>query len=113
MAKKLLPIPSAGEMLKTEFLDEMGMSQNALARALGVPNNRIHEIVKDERSISADTDLRLCKFFGLSEGYFLSIQMTCDIMKAKRTASAAIAKITPYRAEEQTSSRPRMHKKSS
>ena len=58
--------PHPGEILKEEFLSEIGMSQNQLAHALGVPANRIHAIVKGARDITADTDLRLCKFFGLS-----------------------------------------------
>src|ERR1700724_112171 len=60
-----------GEILKEEFLNEIGMSQNQLAHAIGVPGNRIHAIVNGTRDITGDTDLRLCKFFGLSEGYFL------------------------------------------
>ena len=67
MNKKFLKNPHAGEILKTEFLDEIGMSQNALAKAIKVPSNRIHDIVRGQRSITADTDLRLCKYFGLSE----------------------------------------------
>jgi addiction module HigA family antidote len=61
--------PHPGEILKEEFLNEIGMSQNQLAHAIGVPGNRIHAIVNGTRDITGDTDLRLCKFFGLSEGY--------------------------------------------
>jgi antitoxin HigA-1 len=75
MIKKTLKNPHAGEILKTKFLDELGMSQNALARAINVPPNRIHTIVRGLRAITAHTDLRLCKFFGLSEGYFLRLQI--------------------------------------
>lgn len=96
MAKKLLHNPHAGEILKTEFLDELGMSQNALARALGVPPNRIHAIVRGERTITADTDLRLCKFFGLSEGYFLRLQVSYELLEAKRKIANKIAAIKPY-----------------
>lgn len=96
MLKKLLKNPHAGEILKTEFLEELGMSQNALARAINVPPNRIHDIVKGQRSITADTDLRLCKFFGLSEGYFLRLQLAYDVLEAKRTLQNQIKKIKPY-----------------
>ena len=72
MVKRTVHNPNAGEILKEEFLNELNMSQNALARAINVPANRIHAIIRGDRSITADTDLRLCKFFGLSEGYFLS-----------------------------------------
>src|ERR1035437_10823959 len=57
--------PHPGEILKEEFLSEIAVSQNQLARAIGVPGNRIHDIVNGTRDITADTDLRLCKFFGL------------------------------------------------
>ena len=76
MTKKTIPNSHIGEILKFEFLDELNMSQNALAKAIDVPANRIHAIVHGERSITADTDLRLCKFFGLSEGYFLRLQIS-------------------------------------
>jgi len=68
-----LPNPHPGVILKEEFLNEIGMSQNQLAEALGVPGNRIHAIVNGTRNVTADTDLRLCRFFGLSEGYFLRL----------------------------------------
>src|SRR5580658_5554606 len=76
--------PHPGKILKEEFLKEIGMSQNRLARAIGVPSNRIHAIVNGTRDITADTDLRLCKFFGLSEGYFLRLQNAYDTLEAKR-----------------------------
>lgn len=94
----LLHNPHPGEILKAEFLVEIGMSQNRLANAIGVPPNRIHAIIAGTRGITADTDLRLCKFFGLSEGYFLRIQNAFDMLKAKRQASKGIAKIKPYKA---------------
>ena len=75
--------PYVGEILKFEFLDELNMSQNALAKAIDVPVNRIHAIVRGERSITADTDLRLCKFFGLSEGYFLRLQLSYELLHIK------------------------------
>jgi addiction module HigA family antidote len=90
--------PHPGDILKYEFLDEIGMSQNALAKALGVPANRIHAIVKGTRDITADTDLRLCKYFGLSEGYFQRLQVLYDTREAKRTISQQIAQIKPYHA---------------
>lgn len=96
MTKKLIHNPHVGEILKYEFLDELQMSQNALAKAIDVPANRIHAIIKGERSITADTDLRLCKFFGLSEGYFLRLQLSYEILDAKRELFKKIAKIKPY-----------------
>ena len=96
MKNKKLHNPHAGEILKYEFIDEIGISQNALANALGVPANRIHHIVKGERGITADTDLRLCKFFGLSDGYFLRLQSAHDTMEAKRALKNKIDAIPTY-----------------
>lgn len=94
--------PHPGDILKHEFLEELKMSQNALADALSVPRNRIHAIVNGTRGISADTDLRLCTFFRLSEGYWLRLQNDFDTMEAKRSAaSRSIAKIRPYVADGQ------------
>jgi antitoxin HigA-1 len=89
--------PHPGEVLKEEFLSAIGMSQNRLAQAIGVPGNRIHAIVSGTRDITGDTDLRLCKFFGLSEGYFLRLQNAYDMMEAKRRIAAQLAKIKPYK----------------
>jgi addiction module HigA family antidote len=89
--------PHPGEILKQEFLDEIGMSQNQLAQAVGVPGNRIHAIVNGTRDITGDSDLRLCKFFGLSDGYFLRLQNAYDMLEAKRRIAAQLAKIKPYK----------------
>jgi len=95
----MLRNPHPGEILKEEFLNEIGISQNQLGHAIGVPPNRIHAIVNGTRDITADTDLRLCKFFGLSEGYFLRLQNAHDIMEAKRKIAAMVAKIKPFKAD--------------
>lgn len=100
MTGKLLHNPHAGEMLKLDYLDELGLSQNALARAIGVPANRINAIVNGARRVTADTDLRLCKYFGLSEGFFLRWQTAYETMEAKRRIASKVAKIKPYRHEE-------------
>src|SRR5260370_22603439 len=89
--------PHPGEILKQEFLNEIGLSQNQLAQAIGVPGNRIHAIVNGLRDISADTDLRLCRFFGLSEGYFLRLQNAHDTLAAKRRIADQLAAIKPYK----------------
>jgi len=74
---KLDPI-TPGEILLEEFLIPMGLSQYRLAKEIGVPAQRISEIVAGKRSITADTDLRLCRFFGLSNGYWLRAQAAHD-----------------------------------
>lgn len=101
----LLRNPHPGEILKEEFLKEIGMSQNQLGHAIGVPPNRIHAIVNGTRGITADTDLRLCKLFGLSEGYFLRLQNAYDTLEAKRRITAEVAKIKPYKAPGSSHSR--------
>src|SRR5438067_6138670 len=90
--------PHPGDILKEEFLNTIGMSQNQLAHAIGVPGNRIHAIINGTRAITADTDLRLCKFFALSEGYFLRLQNAFDTLEAKRLIMGQVAKIKPYKA---------------
>ena len=90
-----IELTTAGEMLKEEFIDAFNISQNALAKALFVPPNRIHEIVNNKRKITADTDLRLTKYFGLSQGYFLRYQEDYELRIAKRKISAEINKIKP------------------
>ena len=72
--KKLKPV-IPGELLLEEFLKPMGLSQYRLAKAIGVPAQRISEIVAGKRAVTADTDLRLCRFFGLSNGYWLRMTL--------------------------------------
>ena len=95
--KKLPPV-TPGEILLEEFLMPMGISQYRLAKEIGVPAQRISEIVSGRRSVSADTDLRLCRFFGLSPGYWLRAQGAHDIEVAQDALAGAIAKIRPWSA---------------
>lgn len=80
-------------MLREEFLTPMGISQYRLAKEIGVPPQRIGEIVAGKRSITADTDLRLCKFFGLSKGYWLRAQGAYDTEVAEDALSETLKKI--------------------
>ena len=91
----LLPIPTVGEILLEEFLKPMALSQNALARAVAVPPRRINEIVLGKRAVTADTDLRLTRYFGLSEGFFLRLQMDCDLRVQKRVLGNKLDAIKP------------------
>jgi len=91
-------IPTIGEVLASEFLDPMNISQNALAKALGIPQNRLSDIVNGKRGVSADTDLRLCKYFGLTDGYFTGLQMDFDRIAAKRKLQKDLDKIIPLKA---------------
>ena len=96
MAKKLPPPIHPGEILLEEFLKPLGISQYRAAKEIGVPAQRIGEMVAGKRAISADTDLRLCRFFGLSEGYWLRGQARFDTETAKDTLAAELAKIKPW-----------------
>ncbi len=90
-----LPNPTPGEILIEDFLKPLALSQTALARALFVPPRRINEIVLGKRSISADTDLRLTRYFGLSPGFFLGLQADHDLMERRRVLGAELEKIAP------------------
>lgn len=87
--------PHAGEVLMSEFLEPLSMSQNALARAIGVPPRRINEIVLGKRAITADTDLRLARYFNMSEGFFLRLQANYELLERKRALGDTLEKITP------------------
>jgi addiction module HigA family antidote len=88
-----------GEVLLEEFLRPMGLSQYRLAIAIGVPESRINAIVKGRRAITADTDLRLCRFFGLSEGFWLRMQASHDLKVARHDLGEALAAIQPWQQE--------------
>lgn len=88
-----IELTTTGEMLKEEFIDPFKLSQNALASAIFVPPNRIHQIIKGTRRITADTDLRLTKYFGLSQGYFLRYQEDYELRITKRKIANEIANI--------------------
>jgi addiction module HigA family antidote len=90
-----LPNPTPGDILLEDFLKPIGMSQTALAKAIGVPPRRINEIVLGKRAVTADTDLRLARYWGLSEGFWLSLQIDYDLMQQRRKMGAELAKITP------------------
>jgi addiction module HigA family antidote len=91
----LLHNPHAGEILLEEFLKPMALSQSALARAIGVPPRRINEIVLGKRAVTADTDLRLARYFGMSEGFFLGLQADYDLEEQKRKLGDALERIEP------------------
>jgi addiction module HigA family antidote len=93
--RKLPPI-KPGELLLEEFLKPMGISQYRLAKEIGVPPQRIGEIVAGRRAITADTDLRLCRFFGLSNGHWLRAQVAYDTEVAQDALAKTLARIKPW-----------------
>jgi antitoxin HigA-1 len=92
---KLKPV-IPGELLLEEFLVPMGLSQYRLAKEIGVPPQRIGEIVAGKRAITADTDLRLCRFFRLSNDYWLRAQAAYDTEVAAEALAETLAKIKPW-----------------
>jgi antitoxin HigA-1 len=92
---EFLPNPHPGEILLEEYLKPMGLSQNAVARAVHVPPRRINEIVLGKRAMSADTDLRLARYFGVSEGFFLGLQADYDLMQRRREIKGDLSTIEP------------------
>jgi len=82
-----LPNVHPGEVLLKEFLEPMGISQNRLARDISVPPRRINEIVLGKRAITSDTALRLARFFGTSERFWLGLQVDFDLEEAKKVLS--------------------------
>jgi len=92
---KITPV-HPGEMLLEEFLKPMGISQYRLAKEINVPQRRISEIVHGRRSITADTDLRLCRFLGLSDGYWLRLQAHYDMSMARDRLAIDVANIHPW-----------------
>jgi antitoxin HigA-1 len=97
MMSKLHPV-TPGEILREDFLKPMGISQYRLAKEIEVPAQRISEIVAGKRAVTADTDLRLCRFFGLSGGYWLRAQVAYDTEVAKRAMGPVLRRIKPWRA---------------
>ena len=93
---KLKPV-RPGELLLEEFLKPMGISQYRLAKEIGVPAQRIGEIIAGRRAVTADTDLRLCRFFGLSNGYWLRAQVAHDTEVAEEALADQLKLIKPWR----------------
>jgi antitoxin HigA-1 len=94
----LVPNPTPGTILLVEFLEPMGLSQNALARAIKVPPRRINEIVLGKRAVTADTDLRLARFFRLSEGFWMGLQTDYELLQRRREIAGELATIRPREA---------------
>lgn len=98
MSKKKLAPVHPGEILNEEFLKPMDLSQNALARGLGVPPRRINEIVQGKRRLTADTALRLGRFFGMSPEFWLGLQMDYELdVESDRLAGRLQNEVSRYR----------------
>jgi len=104
---ELLPNPHPGEILMEEFLRPMELSQTAVANAIHVPPRRINEIVLGKRAITADTDLRLARYFGMSEGFFLQLQTDYELMARRRQIGDQLKAIRPRTARPRATRPPR------
>jgi antitoxin HigA-1 len=101
MTKKIDMLPNVhpGEVLREEFLRPLDISQNRLAREIGVPPRRINEIVLEKRAVWADTALRLARYFGTSEGFWLGLQADYDLEKTRRELGDRLEReVRPYAA---------------
>ena len=94
-----IPLAHPGEILRTDFLEPMGLSVYALANALKVPRSRVNDIVLGRRAVSADTALRLARYFGTSPELWVNLQAHYDLESAKQTSRRRIEKeIAPHAA---------------
>lgn len=93
-----IPTTTMGEILMEEFMTPMNLTAYKLAQELHVPTSRIQDILHDRRKITPDTSLRLAKYFGVSDRYFLDIQNDIDIRNLKQSLAAEISEIQPCKA---------------
>lgn len=94
-----VPMQPPGQILLKDFLRPMGITQYRLAKAIGVPQRRIGEIIAGNRSITVDTGLRLSRFFGLSDSFWTRLQLDYDIEKAKQTLADVLPGIHPFKSD--------------
>ena len=99
MNKTIAPI-TPGELLNEEFLQPLGITKYRIAKEIGVPAQRIGEIVAGKRAITADTDLRLCKYFRLSSGYWLRVQNKYDTEMARVRIQDQLDQIEPFQMDQ-------------
>ena len=91
--EKKIEAPTIGEILQEEFMEPLGVSAYALSKAINVPTSRIQDILHNRRKITADTSLRLAKYFGVSDRYFLNLQNDIDVRELKQAMEIELAAI--------------------
>ena len=97
--QKYIETPSVGEILYEEFMQPFNLSSYKLAQDIHVPISRIREIISGKRRITVDTSLRLGRYFGVSEKYFLNLQNDIDLRNAKHNHEADLISIIPFKKE--------------
>ena len=90
---EIIPVPAVGEILQEEFMLPMGISAYRLARDIRVPVSRIQDILHGRRKVTADTSLRLSRYFGVSEGYFLRLQNDADLRSEREQLADELQRI--------------------
>lgn len=95
---RTVPYPHPGEILKEEFLEPMGITAYRLAKGIGVPQTRIGDILAGERAITADTGLRLSRFFTMSDDFWTGLQLDYDMANTREAIGAQLEQIHPWRA---------------
>ena len=90
-------VPTAGEILASEFMEPLNISQYRLAKALGIPQTRISNIVNGKLGVSVDTDLRLCKYFGLTDGYFIGLDTDFERFIVEKKIKGELKRIIPLK----------------
>ncbi|WP_010579745.1 HigA family addiction module antitoxin [Liquorilactobacillus vini] len=91
-----IPVPKINEILKDEFMIPLDLSAYALAKNIHVPTSRIQDILHDRRQITVDTSVRLGRFFGVSDRYFLNLQNDIDLRNAEEKSGKEYRQIQPY-----------------
>ncbi len=92
---KYIPVPTVKEILEDEFMKPMGISAYRLAKEIGVPVSRVQDLLHGRRKISADTSLRLGRYFGMSDNFFLNIQNDIDLRNEKQRIQEELDRIKP------------------
>lgn len=87
--------PHAGEMLATEFMEPLGLDATELAAKLGIPASSLQSVIDGDLPMNGDLDLRLARYFGMSEGFFLRLQVSHELLEARRAANGALDHIIP------------------
>ena len=85
----------AGELLVSEFMEPLGLTADALASSLSVEPARLHDVIDGKKPVDADLDLRLSRYFRMSEGFFLGLQDDYELLEAKRTLNGELDRIVP------------------
>lgn len=85
-----------GEILREEFLIPLGLTEYRLAKSIGVAPTRINQIIKEQRALTPDTALRLDRVFGLSDGFWMNLQVEYDMRRARATLGSALRRIQPF-----------------